>query len=140
MMLRYYQGLLDCGTECEDYKARAKENGIAIPHKIAYRVVFTPDEATYVCSAEKMIGVHFLDVAVLWETDPRPSDEAWWADNVETGTDFDYLPWRSVVDKYDADDSGKVTFHPIILDYAFQGEYEDEVKQVIEDACSQHLV
>jgi hypothetical protein len=143
MMLRYYQALLNCRSECEGHIEMAKKEGIAIPHKIAYRVLFTPDQATYICSAEKMLGVHFLDVAVIWDRDVKESDEEWWADNLETGVDFDYLSWHSVVDKYDKDDRGKVTFRHILLDYAFQGEYEDKddgEKEAIEHACAQELV
>lgn len=141
--LRYWQILLDQTEYYTDTLKDMREAGEMVPTGIYLRALVSPDEATYICSAEKMAGLLSLDIGSKWpeETDEDYRDQ-WERDHLELGERFDYYRWRDIVQSYGKD--AEVTFRePFVHAFAFQGEYPDTNEgrdQAVEDAYAQVLV
>lgn len=143
VQLRYWQVLLDQTGYYIDTLKDMEAAGEVVPTGIYLRALVSPDEVTYICSAEKMVGIQSLDIAAQWpeETDDEYR-ERWEQEHLELGERFDYYRWLDIVKAYDKD--GEVTFRqPMVFAYAFQGEYlgtNEGRDQSVEDAQAQALV
>lgn len=113
-----------------------------IPARISERVLLTPDEAHYLCSASKSLYVEVLEYNAEFDEDVSDEVRDWWDDQLHetlTGNDDYYVYFSDVVETYSPE--GPVEFTGFFPKLVQQGEYPlTQQLDAVYDAFANHLI